>query len=184
MEHALGILEINGWTSAMIALDSATKATQVRILQVEWNDMLGAVIKLFGPVASVQAAIAAGEKAAQAFNAKTSSTFIARPDEKALKAIVSPPEYNVLIEQPVVKMIDPQGFGFGLTTSTNASSTNQQPSNTPSKGNTMSNGNSKALGFIETQGFTAVFEAIDTACKAASVQVLGKENWAVDILRS
>ena len=31
-----------------------------------------------------------------------------------------------------------------------------------------------ALGFIETQGFTAVFEAIDTACKAASVEVVGQ----------
>jgi microcompartment protein CcmL/EutN len=35
---------------------------------------------------------------------------------------------------------------------------------------------SQALGFIETQGFTAVFEAIDTACKAASVEVVGKEK--------
>ena len=33
-----------------------------------------------------------------------------------------------------------------------------------------------ALGFIGTQGFTAVFEAIDTACKAASVEVVGKEK--------
>ena len=35
---------------------------------------------------------------------------------------------------------------------------------------------SYALGFIETQGFTAVFEAIDTACKAANVEVIGKEK--------
>ena len=33
-----------------------------------------------------------------------------------------------------------------------------------------------ALGFIETQGFTAVFEAIDSACKAANVEVLAKEK--------
>ena len=33
-----------------------------------------------------------------------------------------------------------------------------------------------ALGFIETQGFTAVFEAIDTACKAGNVEVIGKEK--------
>ena len=33
-----------------------------------------------------------------------------------------------------------------------------------------------ALGLIETQGFTAVFEAIDTACKAANVEVVGKEK--------
>ena len=34
----------------------------------------------------------------------------------------------------------------------------------------------QALGFIETQGFTAVFEAVDTACKAANVEVVGKEK--------
>jgi microcompartment protein CcmL/EutN len=33
-----------------------------------------------------------------------------------------------------------------------------------------------AIGMIETQGFTAVIEAIDTACKAANVEVLGKEK--------
>jgi ethanolamine utilization protein EutM len=33
-----------------------------------------------------------------------------------------------------------------------------------------------AIGFIETQGFTAVFEAIDTACKTAGVEVIGKEK--------
>ncbi|MCY3011953.1 MAG: BMC domain-containing protein [Planctomycetota bacterium] len=40
----------------------------------------------------------------------------------------------------------------------------------------MTSNNSLALGFIETQGFTAVFEAIDTACKSASVEVVGKEK--------
>ena len=33
-----------------------------------------------------------------------------------------------------------------------------------------------AIGLIETQGFTAVIEAIDTACKAADVEVIGKEK--------
>ena len=33
-----------------------------------------------------------------------------------------------------------------------------------------------AIGMIETQGFTAVFEAIDTATKAAAVEVIGKEK--------
>jgi len=33
-----------------------------------------------------------------------------------------------------------------------------------------------AIGLIETQGFTAVIEAIDTACKAANVEVIGKEK--------
>jgi microcompartment protein CcmL/EutN len=33
-----------------------------------------------------------------------------------------------------------------------------------------------AVGFIETQGFTAVFEAIDTAVKTAAVEVLAREK--------
>ena len=33
-----------------------------------------------------------------------------------------------------------------------------------------------AIGMIETQGFTAVIEAIDTACKAANVEVIGREK--------
>jgi len=40
----------------------------------------------------------------------------------------------------------------------------------------MSQSSSFALGLIETQGFTAAFEAIDTACKAANVEVIGKEK--------
>ena len=41
----------------------------------------------------------------------------------------------------------------------------------------MSQDRPAALGLIETQGFTAVFEAIDTRpCKAASVEVVGKEK--------
>lgn len=40
----------------------------------------------------------------------------------------------------------------------------------------MNSQNPMALGFLETQGFTAVFEAIDTACKAADVEVVGKEK--------
>ena len=33
-----------------------------------------------------------------------------------------------------------------------------------------------AIGMIETQGLTAVIEAIDTACKAGNVEVIGKEK--------
>ena len=40
----------------------------------------------------------------------------------------------------------------------------------------MSQEPSCGLGVIETQGFTAVFEAIDTACKTANVEVIGKEK--------
>ena len=40
----------------------------------------------------------------------------------------------------------------------------------------MSDSRPFAIGLIETQGFTAVMEAIDTACKAANVTIAGKEK--------
>ena len=72
-----------------------------------------------------------------------------------MQVIESPPEFNPLIEQDVVS------YPSGDSVDNNEELTVIQ---------------SDALGFIETQGFTAVFEAIDTACKAANVEVIGKEK--------
>ncbi|MCE2784762.1 MAG: BMC domain-containing protein [Pirellula sp.] len=148
---SIGILETNGWTAGMVACDAMAKSANVSVIQVEWNDMLGAVLKIFGSPSDVQSAIEAGASAAKSMEQYRSSHFIHSPDRDALRAILSPPEFNALIEQAVVK----------------------QPL---SESEIMSNANGQALGFIETQGFTAVFEAIDTACKAASVDVVGKEK--------
>jgi len=148
---SIGILETNGWTAGMVACDAMAKSANVSVIQVEWNDMLGAVLKIFGSPSDVQSAIEAGASAAKSMQQYRSSHFIHSPDRDALRAILSPPEFNALIEQAVVK----------------------QPH---SESEIMSNANGQALGFIETQGFTAVFEAIDTACKAASVDVVGKEK--------
>ena len=148
---SIGILETNGWTAGMVACDAMAKSANVSVIQVEWNDMLGAVLKIFGSPSDVQSAIEAGASAAKSMQQYRSSHFIHSPDRDALRAILSPPEFNALIEQAVVK----------------------QPL---SESEIMSNANGQALGFIETQGFTAVFEAIDTACKASSVDVIGKEK--------
>ena len=148
---SIGILETNGWTAGMVACDAMAKSANVSVIQVEWNDMLGAVLKIFGSPSDVQSAIEAGASAAKSMQQYRSSHFIHSPDRDALRAILSPPDFNALIEQAVVK----------------------QPL---SESEIMSNANGQALGFIETQGFTAVFEAIDTACKAASVDVIGKEK--------
>ena len=148
---SLGILETNGWTAGMVALDAMSKSANVWVIQAEWNDMLGAVLKIGGSASDVLSAIESGTQAARNMQQYRASHFIHSPDPDALRAIISPAEYNVLIEQPVVK----------------------QPL---SEQEMMSSTNGQALGFIETQGFTAVFEAIDTACKAASVDVIGKEK--------
>ena len=167
---AIGILETLGWAAAIVAVDTMSKAAQIVVLQAEWNDMLGSVIKITGSTSHVQSALEAGLKVANAMHPPANATsapksmvrMINRPDEQALRAILSPDEFSLLIEQSVVKR--PRDPSHENTTSESSGDKKQMTTN------------SQALGFIETQGFTAVFEAIDTACKAASVEVVGKEK--------
>lgn len=138
------------------------KSSTIEVIQAEWNDMLGAIIKIRGSVSDVQNALESGERAARSLypnvpSGNTTILTIPNPHPDARNVIISPKEYNVLIEQPVVKFPQQHSTETGSTTM----------SSVPS---------SYALGFIETQGFTAVFEAIDTACKSASVEVVGKEK--------
>jgi ethanolamine utilization microcompartment shell protein EutS len=99
------------------------------------------------------------------------ATAIFRPTPEAMKAIVSRPEFNPLIQQDVVF--------FPQFESAVDAAAEFPPGPRPAalqQGASMSHDISLALGFIETQGFTAVFEAIDAACKAANVEVVGKEK--------
>jgi microcompartment protein CcmL/EutN len=161
--EAIGIFEVGGFTPAMVGLDAMEKGAEVRVIQAELNDFLGTVIKIEGTVASVRSALAAGEQAAQRMGAKPIVSIIPRPDADALaKGIMSKQERSPLLDQNVVLVIrtDP-------SSSAETNVKRQEPN--------MSS-NALALGFIETQGFTAVFEAIDAACKSANVEVVAKEK--------
>ena len=151
MFDALGILEIQSWSVAMAATDAAAKAGAVRIVQAELNDFYGAVIKLSGETAAVKSAIDAGRAMCERMKIRCVSDVIPAPDDAARAAWFAPREFNPLIEQDVVHY--PK---------------EQEPN--------VSEHAPFAIGMIETQGFTAVIEAIDTACKAASVEVIGKEK--------
>ena len=143
----------------MVALDVMDKTSGVHVLQAEINDFLGICIKITGDPSAVDVALRAGFDVAQQMGGDPVIDIIRRPNEQAWRAIESPEEYNPLIQQAVVR---------GPST---------QPSSSESSlEETVSDTTSFALGFIETQGFTAVFEAIDTACKAANVEVIGKEK--------
>jgi microcompartment protein CcmL/EutN len=157
----IGLLETAGLTPAMVALEAMIKAARVEVLQVELNDLCGVVIKIHGATAEVHTAIAAGRCAADQMRGQPVATILNRVAENAVPAIDSPEEFSPLIQQPVV---------FRGSESSFNESANQSPA-LP-----MNQSPPPALGFIETQGFTAVFEAIDTACKAASVEVAGKEK--------
>ncbi len=160
MTAALGILETTGWTPAMVALDVMEKTADIRVLQAELNDFLGVVIKLVGPVAAVAVSIEAGRAVAEQMGGRPVSSVINRVDPRAWPAIESAREHNPLIQQDVVTVL------------TTAAAAETEPIKEP----TVAEAPSPALGFIETQGFTAVFEAIDSACKAANVEVVGKEK--------
>jgi carbon dioxide concentrating mechanism protein CcmO len=133
------------------------KAAGVRLLQTESNDFYGVVLKVTGPQAAVAAAIAAGKSAAEQMGGKPVGTVINKPDPRAWPALESKVEVSPLIQQPIVKTPNYENLGKAR------------------EGSHMAD-NIFALGFIETQGFTAVFEAIDSACKAANVEVIGKEK--------
>jgi microcompartment protein CcmL/EutN len=156
VNEALGILEVTGLTAAMVALDTMDKTSGVRVVQVESNDFYGVVLKVTGSQAALMAAIEAGKAVAEQMGGKPVGTVLNRPDDRAWPAIDSKVEVSPLIQQPIVKI-------------PNYEVLNKR------EGSSMAD-NISALGFIETQGFTAVFEAIDSACKAANVEVLGKEK--------
>ena len=141
----------------MVALDAMTKAADVTLLQVELNDLYGACIKVTGPTSRVQAAVAAGRAVAQQMRVDVVADVIMAPDRAARAAYEAKPEFSPLIEQDVVHIPRSQP----RTTHQETHVSEQAPF---------------AIGMIETQGLTAVIEAIDTACKAGNVEILGREK--------
>lgn len=140
----------------MVALDAMDKTAGIRVCQIELNDLYGVCLKIEGETADVKIAIEAGRALAEGMGGNPVVDVIPHPDAAAWKTIQSKIEFNPLIQQNVVFSPNEQNVRRG-------------------ERNTMSE-QALALGFIETQGFTAVFEAIDSACKAASVEVVGKEK--------
>jgi microcompartment protein CcmL/EutN len=132
----------------MVVLDAMEKSAGVRVLQTELNDAPGVCMKLYGRLSDVQSAAQAAEEAANAMQTKVLVHVISGPSELSVPAYDAPIEISPLIEQPVVQK--PENF--------------------------MNDQSSFAVGLIETQGFTAVFEAIDTALKTAAVDVLAREK--------
>ncbi|MEZ6109970.1 MAG: BMC domain-containing protein [Pirellulaceae bacterium] len=104
IQPALGILEVNGFTPGIVALDAMEKAAGIRVLQAELNDFLGVVLKIQGPVDSVRTAIDVGHRIADQMHGGPRSTVLPRPDERAWPALESRVEFNPLIQQDVVHL--------------------------------------------------------------------------------
>ena len=155
----LGLLETFGLTPTLAAIDTMEKSGEVRLWQCELNDLGGVATKIVGPAAAVETALERGRAVAEQMGGQPVACVILRPDDRARQAIESSQQYNALIEQDVVFFPNYERVAAAAV-----------------EESSMSDEASLALGIIETQGFTAVFEAIDTACKAGNVQVVGKEK--------
>jgi microcompartment protein CcmL/EutN len=132
----------------MVVLDAMEKCAGVRVLETELNDSPGVTMKLCGRLGDIESASRAAEETAQAMGMPVIAHIIPGPSELSRAAWQAPPEFSPLIEQSTVQIPE----------------------------NDMNDQSSFAVGLIETQGFTAVFEAIDTALKTASVEVLAREK--------
>lgn len=139
----------------MVVLDAMEKMANVRVLQLELNDQPGVCVKLTGPLADIEAAAQAAQRSAETMGAAVLVHVIAGPADGARAAYEAQPEFNPLIEQAAVQFPGRQSN---------------------SQEGTMNEQANFAVGLIETQGFTAVFEAIDTAVKTANVEVLAREK--------
>ncbi len=151
--NALGLIEVAGWSPSMVVLDTLEKTAAVELFQIELNDLAGALMKITGPLGAVRAAIEAGRAVAESMQVVCVTDIIPNPEPRGRRGWEGGREYNPLIEQDVVHT-PPQSYR-------EATVKGQAPF---------------AVGLIETQGFTAVFEAIDTACKTADVEVLAREK--------
>jgi microcompartment protein CcmL/EutN len=148
LNGALLFVEVGGWSPAMVILDAMEKTAGVRLIQAELNDRPGVCMKLTAPLGDIEAARGAAEETARRLETEIVADIIAGPAESSAAAYEARPDFNPLIEQATVHFSE--------------TNMNEQAS--------------FAVGLIETQGFTAVFEAIDTALKTAAVEVLAREK--------
>jgi microcompartment protein CcmL/EutN len=139
----------------MVILDAMEKTAGVRVLQAELNDQPGVCLKLAGSLADVQAAAEAAAAAARGIEVAIVLDVIPHPAEQSGDAWLARPDFNALFEQATVHL----------------PAEGARP-----RGGIMNEQAGFAVGLIETQGFTAVFEAIDTAVKTAAVEVLAREK--------
>jgi microcompartment protein CcmL/EutN len=139
----------------MVIVDAMEKAARIRVLQLELNDQPGVCMKFTGPLGDIRAAVEAARLVAEEMQVPLVVDTIPAPSPQAALAYQALPDFSPLIEQPTVQI---------------------PRARAGDKENKMHEQAAFAVGLIETQGFTAVFEAIDTAVKTAAVDVLAREK--------
>lgn len=91
MKQALGLIEISGLSTAVLAADTMAKAANIRILEIENTKGLGYMtIKIAGEVGAVNAAVNAGKQIGAANNKLVSWKVIPRPSDYVEHAFCCP----------------------------------------------------------------------------------------------
>jgi len=134
----------------MVVLDAMEKAASVQLVQTELNDAPGVCLKLSGSVGDIQIAVETARRMARTLETPIVAEAVPKAAPGSAAAYLAQPDFNPLIEQPSVR--------------------------NPEKSMSNQSQSPFAVGLIETQGFTAVFEAVDTALKTAAVEVLAREK--------
>lgn len=150
---ATALIEIHSLGASLVVLDRMEKAAGVTLLQAELNDLYGLFLKLTGDPYSLRIAVDCAREVTDQMKVGLTAEVLDAPDAGTWTVINSAPEYQPLLEQPVVFI--PQTRNPAM----------------PDKPK-----NAEAIGLLETQGFAAVTAATDAACKAANVRVIAKEK--------
>lgn len=91
MKQALGLVEIQGLSTAVVVADTMAKAADVRILEIENTRGLGYItIKLAGDVGAVNAAVNAGRQVGISNQKLVSSKVIPRPSDYVSQTFCEP----------------------------------------------------------------------------------------------
>lgn len=108
MKQALGLVEIQGMSTAVVVADTMVKAANIRIIDMENTKGLGYMtIKIAGDVGAVNAAVNAGRQVGMLHGRLVSSKVIPRPSDYVEQTFCNPeppaepePEPETKLEKP------------------------------------------------------------------------------------
>lgn len=170
MKTSVGMVEVHGLAAALVVADVMSKAGQVYLAGVESNALGGMGIKVTGSTGDVRMAVQAGEAFSRRMNALVGHAFWPHYSDEAEFLVHAAQEYNALLEANEHLLPASQGTEAGPS----APPEEGQPVASVMKERVMSN--HEAIGLIETQGLVGLLEAADAMCKAANVEIIGKEK--------
>lgn len=89
--EAVGLVETRGWVGAVEAADAMCKAAQVRLTRYEVTQAALVTVLVRGPLADVEASVAAGAAAAGRVGELIARHVIPAPDPGIEEPVLSPP---------------------------------------------------------------------------------------------